>query len=348
LMEITSDSYAMAYRVGAELVDMEFVQFCTALAHPELYKGILAGEPAAHNAKLYNSRKERFMERYDPVNMERTTKDALCIAIAREAKAGRGTEHGGVWMDFSEATDDSLNIFPYPFKEMGIDHKKDWVEIIPSSHYFMGGVKINEKCESNLPGLFAGGEAAGGLHGANRLAGCSTADSNVYGFRSGFYAAEYANKISKSKIDFEQVNDEKSRLTSIVQEKSKGLAPGVVKRSIQSVLWDDVGPLRNEAGLNNAIKRIEALKAKDIHEIQLRDKSKCYNNELMEAIEIFNLIEYSEIIINAALMRTETRGGHYREDFPDRDDKNWLKNILIKRDNGEMKISTLPVIKLEK
>ncbi len=348
LMEITSDSYAMAYQVGAELVDMEFVQFCTAIAHPELYKGIIAGEPAATNAKLYNAKKERFMERYDPVNMERTTKDALCIAIAKEVKAGRGTEHGGVWMDFSKATEDILNIFPYPFKEMGIDHKKDWVEILPSSHYFMGGVKINERCESNLPGLFASGEAAGGLHGANRLAGCSTADSNVFGFRSGFYAAEYAKKISKSKINLDQVDEEKKRLGPIFRKKSKGLVPGVVKRRIQSVLWDDVGPLRDEEGLNNAKKRLQEIKAKDVKKVQLRDQSLRYNNELIEAIEIFNLIEYAEIITNAAQMRKESRGGHYREDYPNRDDKKWLKNIVIKRVNNEMKISTSPVIKIKK
>ena len=132
------------------------------------------------------------------------------------------------------------------------------------------------------------------------------------------------------------------------RDKSKGLAPGIVKKSIQSILWDDVGPLRDEAGLKKAIKKLEVLKSKDLHEIQLRDKSKRYNNELMEAIEIFNLMEYSGIITHAALMRTESRGGHYREDYPDRNDENWLKNIVIKNDKGEMKISTAPVIKLKK
>lgn len=344
LMEITADSYAMAYKVGAELIDMEFVQFIIGFAHPEIYKGILVGEPAAHNAKLYNSKRERFMERYNPERMEKTTKDALAAAITMEVKEGRGTPHGGVWMDLGEATPDSLQIFPYPFKEMNIDLKKEWVEVIPSTHYFMGGVKINEKCETNIRGLYAAGEAAGGLHGANRLAGCSTAESNVFGFRAGHYAAEMARNTKDAGIDWLQVDEEHKRISDLFSEKSKRIAPGPLRKKIQALLWDGVGPLRNESGLSASLEELKKIKREFINSIHLRQKSRRFNVELIEAVEAFNLFDVAEIITQGALLRTETRGGHFREDFPDKDDENWLKNIVIKEVDGEMAFTQMPVV----
>lgn len=345
LMEITADSYAMAYHVGAELIDMEFVQFILAFAYPELYKGILAGEPAAHNAKLYNSNEERFMARYNPERLEKSTKDVLAAAIAQEVKAGRGTPHGGAWMDFSSATEDSLHIFPYPFDEMGVDPKKDRVEVMPAAHYFMGGVRINEECESNVPGLFASGEAASGLHGANRLAGCSTADSNVFGRRSGKYAALDALKAGRHGIDWKQVSDEQERLAGLLKthEKSSGITPVDLKRKVQAVLWDDAGPLRDKASLSSAIEKLKGLR-KEYENIRVRQTSPKFNNDLVEAVDVANMLDFGEIMTRAALLREETRGGHYREDFPKKDDANWLKNIAIKKEGGDMRISTTPVV----
>lgn len=345
LLEITGDSYAMAYRVGAELVDMEFIQYILAFAYPELYKGILAGEPAAHNAKLYNSLGERFMERYDPERMERSTKDILAAAIVQEVKAGRGTPHGGAWMDFSAASDDSLHIFPYPFEEAGIDPRKDRVEVMPAAHYHMGGVKISEKCESNVPGLYASAEAAGGLHGANRLAGCSTADSNVFGSRSGKYAAIDALRTERVGIDWQQTLEEEERLRRLLEtgKKVSGIKPVDLKRKIQTVLWNDAGPLRDRASLTMAIKKIKELR-EEYGQLRLRDTSAQYNNELMEAVDIANMLDFGEMMAQAALLREETRGGHYREDFPNKDDEKWLKNIVIKKQDNEMCVSTMPVV----
>jgi len=346
LMEITGDSYAMAYRIGAELIDMEFVQSILALAYPEVYKGVLTGEPAAHNAKLYNSKRERFMERYDPQRWEKTTKDILASSIFREVKAGRGTPHGGAWMDFSEAPPDSLHIFPYPFEEMGIDPKKDWVEVMPAVHYFMGGVRINEKCETNIPGLYAAGEAAGGLHGANRLAGCSTADSNVFGARSGEYAALEARKMGRPGINWGEVAEEQRRILTLLKshEKSLGMTPIKLKRKIQALLWDDVGVLRNEAGLQGVAGKLALIRREYEDNLRLRQHSLRFNYELIEALEVSNMIDIVEIISRAALMRKDTRGGHYREDYPEKDDKNWLKNIAVRWEAGEMKLSTTSVV----
>jgi fumarate reductase (CoM/CoB) subunit A len=344
LMEVTADSYAMAYKVGAELVDMEFVQFIIGFAHPEIYKGILVGEPAAHNAKLYNSKRERFMKRYNPERMEKTTKDALAAAIATEVKEGRGTPHGGVWMDMGEASSDSLQIFPYPFKEMNIDLKKEWIEVIPSTHYFMGGVKINEKCETNIPGLYAAGEATGGLHGANRLAGCSTAESNVFGFRAGHYASQMARSAKNAGIDWLQVDEEHKRISRLFRENARGIGPGPLRKKIQALLWDNVGPLRNETRLSASIEALKNIKREYFDHILLRQKSLRFNVELVEAIEVFNFFDTAEIITRGALLRTETRGGHFREDFPEKDDENWLKNIVVKKVDGDMRLVTVPVV----
>jgi fumarate reductase (CoM/CoB) subunit A len=346
LMEITGDSYAMAYRIGAELVDMEFVQSIPALAYPDVYKGVLLGEPSATNAKLYNSNRERFMERYDPERKERTTKDMLASSAFREVKAGRGTPHGGVWMDFSESPPDSFHIFPLPFKEMGIDPKKDWVEMIPAIHYFMGGVRINERGETNIPGLYAAGEAAGGLHGANRLAGCSTADSNVFGERAGKYAALEARKMTRPGINWEQVSEEQRRIVTLLKSEGKplGITPMKIKRKIQALLWDDVGVLRNEAGLLASLEKLEPIRKEYEEDLRLRQNSGRFNNELIEATEVSNMLDVAEIIARAALLRKERRGGHYREDYPNRDDKNWLKNIIVKWEGGEMKLSTVPIV----
>jgi fumarate reductase (CoM/CoB) subunit A len=346
LLEITADSYALAYQVGAELIDMEFVQFIPALAYPEAYKGVLVGEPAAHGAKLYNVKQERFMERYAPDRMERSTKDVLCISFAKEVKEGRGTPHGGVWVDYSNATEDSMRIFPIPFEEMGMDYKKDWVEIMPSTHYFMGGARINEKCETSVPGLYAAAEAASGLHGANRLAGCSTADCNVFGWRAGTYAAKSACEMEKPGIDWEQVKDEQSRFTALLKthEKSDGMSPIKLRRKIQALLWDNVGVLRNKAGLSAALEKLQEIRNEYKSEIRLRDSSSRFNNELVEALETSNMIETAEMVARAALMREESRGGHYREDFPKLDDKKWLKNIAVKKEGGEMRVRTTPIV----
>ncbi len=343
LMEITADSYVMAYEAGAQLVDMEFVQFIIGLAAPEVYRGILAGEPAAHNAKLYNVNMERFMERYDPDRMEKTTKDALAVAIAKEVKEGRGTPHGGVWMDFSMASEDSLHIFPYPFEEMGVDPKKDWVEVYPAVHYFMGGVRINERCESSVPGLYAAGEAAGGLHGANRLAGCSTADSNVFGTRAGRFAAQRASRTRSPGIDWQQIRNEHNRTVGLLRNLPTGVTPNDLRKRIQALLWDNVGPLRSEAGLSAVLDELGQLRG-SLGGMHLRNRSTKCNQELVEALEVMNMHSFAEMAAHAALMRTETRGGHYREDFPARDDENWLKSISVKKEEGVMKLEPYPAV----
>jgi fumarate reductase (CoM/CoB) subunit A len=344
LIESTGDPAAIAWRSGVQLVDLEFVQFMPCnLVYPERLHGIVVGEPAAHGAILLNSKHEQFMEKYSTEGGRRPTKDFLSQAIMREIKEGRGTEHGGVWEDFTHIPDfRTLEHYPYPFEEMGIDLHKDWLEVAPASHYFMGGVKINENCESNIPGLYALGEAAGGLHGANRMAGCSVASSIVFGRRAGQSAAQRAMRIGWSGIDRKQVHEEEKRLLGLARI-DKGLSPVSLKKKIQGVMWDKVGVLRNGQELLSAIAELEHIQNNDVPKMRIRTATRSFNWEWREAIEVGKMLDVAEMVTRAALIRTESRGAHYRDDYPSQDDDHWLKNIVISRSkDGSMELTPVP------
>ena len=345
LIESTGDPAAIAWRAGAKLVDLEFVQFMPCnLVYPERLRGVIIGEPAAHGAILRNSKGEPFLEKYTTEGGRAPTKDVLAQAIMREIKEGRGTEHGGVWEDFTKIPDfGSLDHYPYPFEEIGINLHKDWLEVAPASHYFMGGIRINENCESSLPGLYALGEAAGGLHGANRLAGCSVASSVVFGHKAGQNAAKRAKSISTQGVDFRQVRGEEDRLKGLAKV-GKGMLPVAVKKKIQSTMWDKVGVLRNGAELSAAIEELERIRNEDVPKMRIRTETKSFNREWQEAVEVTNMLDVAEMVARAALLRPESRGAHFREDYPSKDDKQWLKNVIISRaEDGSMKLTPSPV-----
>ena len=345
LLESTGDAAAVAWRAGAELVDLEFVQFMPCnIIYPERLRGVIVGEPAAHGSTLYNSKKEPFMEKYSTEGGRPPTKDLLAQAMMREVKEGRGTVHGGVWEDFTKIPDYSVfDHYAYPFDELGIDLHKDWLEVAPAAHYFMGGVKINEDCSSSLPGLFAVGESAGGLHGANRMAGCSVATSIVLGLIAGQSAAERAHGVERQGIDFEQLHEEGDRLMGLMKVE-KGVLPTTIRKKVQTIMWDKVSVLRNGHDLEAAIDSLERIRREDIPSMRIRTESTRFNKEWHEAIEVINMVDVAEMVARASLLRKESRGAHYREDYPAKDDEQWLKNIIITRaEDGEKKLIPQPV-----
>jgi fumarate reductase (CoM/CoB) subunit A len=345
LLESTGDPAAIAWRAGAQLVDLEFVQFMPCnIIYPERLRGVVVGEPAAQGATLYNSKKEPFMENYVTEGGRPPTKDLLAQAMMREVKEGRGTPHGGVWEDFTKIPDYAVfDHYAYPFDELGIDLHKDWLEVAPAAHYFMGGVKINEDCSSSLPGLYAVGESAGGLHGANRMAGCSVATSIVLGFIAGQSAAKRAHGVDRKGIDFEQVREEEGRLMGLMKVE-KGILPITIRKKIQTIMWDKVGVLRNGPDLEAAIEELKRIRKEDIPSLRIRTESTRFNREWHEAIEVINMLDVAEMVAMASLLRKESRGAHYREDYPTKDDEQWLKNIIITRtENGENKLTPQPV-----
>jgi succinate dehydrogenase/fumarate reductase flavoprotein subunit len=345
----TGDGFAMAYRQGAELVDMEFVQYIPCnFVYPESLKGINISEPAIFDgAKLYNVNGERFMKKYDAERMEYATKDVLTRAIMREIREGRGTRHGGVWMDLTQLP---RNHSHYGYitelaEFAGIDIGKEYVEVTPSVHYFMGGVVVDAWHESTIPGLYAVGEVAGGLHGANRIAGTSIAELITFGFRAGRIAAQRALRSDAPKIDWEQVKAESRRVYGFLEHSGRRAnRPYEIRKRIQSIMWDKVGVIQDARNLQRALAILNSEQNRGESGISVANNTRRWNLEWIEALEVRNMLDVAIMITRASLLRTETRGAIEREDYPQRDDSKWLRNIYIKKEASQMKLFPRSVV----
>jgi fumarate reductase (CoM/CoB) subunit A len=350
----TGDGFAIAYRAGAELMDMEMVQYMPmGFVYPKILMGVGIGEPGFESmvlkAKLFNVKGERFMKRYEPEKLEATTRDRLARAILTEIKEGRGTEYGGVYYDYTENPDYPKER-PYRYRLFmdycKVDPTKQWVQGAPTVHYFMGGIRINERCETNVKGLYAAGEVVGGIHGANRLGGNSLTDTQVFGARAGLFAAAYASENELQEVDADQVKREHERVCSIMENRDT-IRPHVIRRKIQNLMWNNVGIFRDKERLSVAINELERIRKEDLTRMGVATKNKRYNCELLEALETENMLDVAEMITRASFLRDESRGAHSRMDYPHRNDEKWLKNIVISRINGEISFKTTPVVLTE-
>jgi succinate dehydrogenase flavoprotein subunit len=323
-LEKSGDGMAMAWRAGASFVDMEMLQF-----HPT---GLLAGDSIATGglleeglrgagARLYNGLGERFMERYDPQRLERATRDVISRSSFFEIAAGRGTPANGVYLDATHLGDSYLmENFPGMVErcaDHGFDLLHDRVEVSPSAHYQMGGVQIDVDCHTNLEGLFVAGEDAGGVHGANRLGGNGVADSIVYGGRAGDAMADYVlgRELPKS-----SVNGERWRYPS----REAGETPFALRKELEDLMWRKAGVVRRGPDLESALTELASLVERA--ESARIDSLPAWN----AALDLSNLIVVGGLVTRSALIRTESRGAHFREDFP-QSDPAWLKNIVLTR-----------------
>jgi len=345
----TGDGYAAAYRIGAKLVDMEMVQFHpTGMVYPESHKGQLVTEAVrGEGGLLFNIKKERFMQRYEPKLMELAGRDVVARSIATEILEGRGTPQGGVYLDVSHlpanVIEERLPSMLRQFLDVGVDIRKEPMQVAPTAHHFMGGVQINENAETNIPGMYAAGEIAGGIHGGNRLGGNALADTQVFGKRSGENAAKYALKNPLPPTDKKQINRETRHAKKFFKER-EGLRPVEIKNKLTSLMWDKVGIFRTGKEIQEAISEIERIKEKDIPQLCVMDTKTRYNREWIEALEIGNMVLVAEMVAKTALMRTESRGAHYRRDFPKTDNQNWFVNIVIQQEDGKMTFQKVPVV----
>jgi succinate dehydrogenase / fumarate reductase flavoprotein subunit len=347
--EYTGDGMALACDAGAELMDMEFVQFHpTGMVWPPGVQGILVTEAVrGEGGVLRNKDGERFMERYDPEKMELSTRDVVARAIYTEAKEGRGTEHGGAYLDISHKPADyvkkKLPSMYHQFRELAdVDITKGPMEVGPTCHYMMGGIRVEaETAAATVPGLFAAGEAAAGLHGANRLGGNSLSDLLVFGRRAGLAAAEHATNAGAMNIDQQQI-DEASQEMLEPFGRTEGESPYRIHEALQDVMQNYVGIFRNEEDLRKGLSEIEGLKARAA---RLRvEGSRLFNPGWHLARDLKSMLTVSEAVAVSALERRESRGAHSRIDYPNYDDTWGKQNNIVARAGNEIGLSqrTIP------
>ena len=350
---LTGDGYAMAWDAGAELVDMEMVQFLPlAFPYPKSRQGLNIGMCSLFGpgVKLYNGLGERYMEKYDPERKEFATRDVVARANYTEIREGRGTEKGTIVVDTREHDPRNLALFQATHPHISQMLKKVFgeraalweepFEAIPSQHFFMGGVIIDENCETQLPGLFAVGEVSGGVHGANRLAGSALTEIFVFGDIAGRKAAASSEKQKLIPPEEGEIREQIDRLERMFSVRQGGVRPFEVKKAVQDIMWENLGPVRNEEGMKKAVAELRSIQEKDLPNVVLASAHKKYNRERMEAIEVGLMIKTASFVARAALSRNESRGSHYRTDFPVLDDKDWLRNtVLGKGANGEVNIT---------
>lgn len=347
--EYTADGQILAYNAGAEMLDVEFVQFHpTGMIWPPGVIGILVTEAVrGEGGILTNSQGERFMEKYDPERMELSTRDVVARSIYTENKEGRGTPHGGAFLDIShkgaEYVKKKLPSMYHQFKELAdVDITKGPMEVGPTCHYSMGGVRVEaESASTCVPGLFAAGEAAAGLHGANRLGGNSLSDLLVFGRRAGLYAAEYAkNNPSKLKVNEQEIQIAEKEVTRFFE--NKGENPYSVHKDLQELMQDYVGIFRTESDLQHAIK--ELVKIKERAKNVSIDGSRMYNPGWHMAYDLQSMILYSQFIAESAIRRKESRGAHSRIDFPKTEPEcaKW-NNVIKMNSDGSMNIRQEPL-----
>ncbi|MFX1509862.1 MAG: FAD-binding protein [Promethearchaeota archaeon] len=340
--------YAMAYKAGVELIDMEQFQFHpTGAAIPPAARGRLVTEGVrGEGGILLNSHGERFMKNYNPRLLELAGRDEVARSIATEIREGRGTENEAVYLDISflpaRIIEERLPTMLEDFLDIGIDIRNEPMEVTPTAHHVMGGLRIDSSTETNLSGLFAAGEVAGGVHGGNRLGGNALAAGQVFGKLAGDSAARYAANNSTPSLDRKLIQEEHSRVMAPL-ERNEGLSTSTETKRLQRCMWDKAGLFRNEEDLNSALSFIEQQQEQVSSKLAVQNKATRYNTEWISALELQDMTLVAEMIIRSALLRKESRGAHYRTDYPKPDNKRWFVNIVISRKKTKMGLTRTPV-----
>ncbi|HUG00974.1 MAG TPA: fumarate reductase/succinate dehydrogenase flavoprotein subunit [Longimicrobiales bacterium] len=379
--EYTGDGHTLAYDAGAELMDMEFVQFHpTGMVWPPSVRGILVTEGVrGEGGVLRNSEGRRFMfDDIPPLYRDTTaadpeegwrytqgdraarrppellTRDHVARCIMREVRGGRGSPHGGVFLDIAwideklpdaeEHIKRKLPSMYHQFRQLAdIDITKQPMEVGPTTHYMMGGVRVDPDTQmSTVPGLFAAGECAAGLHGANRLGGNSLSDLLVFGKRAGEHAAEFAAREAAVHIDVAALDGLGRSALAPFERSGEGEGPFAVQHDLQDLMQDNVGIVRDEEAMRAALDRLSGLKQRAARAGVTGNRA--YNPGWHTALDLHNLLTVAEAITRAALERQESRGAHFREDFPAKAESWGGTNLIVSRtQDGAMRVTRAPV-----
>ena len=379
--EYTGDGHTLAYDALAELVDMEFVQFHpTGMIWPPSVRGILVTEAVrGEGGVLTNNQGRRFMFDEIPENYrtqtadneeegwrytqgdksarrppELLTRDHVSRCIVREIKAGRGSPHGGVFLDISwikaripnapEHIKKKLPSMYHQFKQLAdIDITREPMEVGPTTHYVMGGVRVDSDTQmSSVPGLFAAGECAAGINGANRLGGNSLSDIIVFGKRAGEHAAKFAKAQKPGSIDARQIDEATQWALQPFERGADGEGPYQVQYALQKMMQDLVGIVRNEAEMQRALEGLTPLRER-ASQVGVGGHRE-YNPGWHAALDLHSLLTVSEAVTRSAIERRESRGGHFRDDYPDKDAACATFNIVVRKNaDGRMEISRVPI-----
>lgn len=354
----TGDGTALAFDLGAQLVNLEMMLYYPIVTlgskgFPSMrqvlqYESLLEKEYLG--GKLLNAQGEEFLP---PGKLP--VRDVLISLILKEREEGRSTERGGVFIDLTklplspEEIDRKIDevgarVQFNRIRYLGLDLTRDRIEVAPACHYSLGGVKINEYTETSVPGLFAAGEVSGNIHGANRISGNALAETQVFGRQAG----EFASREAKSRTGFsppnsKEIEEEIQKVENFFAPQKDSLRPRELKERIHRIMEEKVGLKRDASGLREAIESIRDLR-KELPRIRV-PAIRVFNYELQEAIEVHFMVKVAELVARAALVRTESRGHHFRSDYP-REDPVWLKHTLIQKKGESLECTSAPVVRL--
>lgn len=363
--DLTGDGQAMALRAGAALMNMEMTQFIpTTIINPPLARGnlfpFLLGPQNGLRFWLLDRNGRRFMDRWDAARMEHSTRDMLSIGIMTEILEGRGGPEGGVYYSLAHLPKNLIEDFARwgakPFIKSDwsahghnfrgvVDRLKagDAIEVSTAAHFFMGGVQIDEQMRTTLPGLFAAGEVTGGAHGANRLSGNAFAQIVTQGARAGVAAAEFARREGAAAPPTSAAIAAARERVEAPLGRDGGITAYELRRELQTIAAEKVGVLRSGPALRQAVEQIEDLGRDALPRVYSRGKSRHYNPEWLQCLQVENMLTTLRCIARSAALREESRGAHFRRDFPTMDNERWLCNIIIRQEAEDLATSLTPV-----
>lgn len=347
---LTGDGYAMGFRAGAELMNLEFMQIFLGIPHPCVNN--LANWVWEQEIRVYNNQGEEFLERYLPAGASLaearaqasfhnpySTRDSLSrylnVALTKEVLAGRATAHDGIYMDLT-----APSVQPPPDRQAwmryrGVQWDRAPIEVVVYAMCSNGGLRVNPEAETTVPGLYAVGECSTGMHGADRHGGQMMATSQVFGARAGRRAALVATAASSSPLPDDALAAEEARIGALRPARGRW-KPQQVRKELQQQAWNHMMTVRTEDGIASFLKTIEELREEKLPDLRVET-----TRELIETLELQNLLVVGEMMGRACQLRRESRGGHYREDYPLRDDDRWLKSIVLRQQNGGVSLDTL-------